>query len=244
MTKRQIRIIKLEETDSTNTYLRSLAEKGEKEGVIVIANSQRAGRGRCGKSFFSPADTGLYMSILLTPDFSIEESLFLTPMTAVAVAKAIESVCDVKCGIKWVNDIYIDEKKVCGILCEGSFDHSSGRVNYVVAGIGVNLNRPKGGFPESIRNIATYLGEGDIKEALIHRITEEFFSLYDALPSHTFSEEYKKRSIVIGREIEIAGNETSIVTVVDIDEKFRLITKDKDGNIKILSSGEISIKIK
>lgn len=244
MTKRKIRIIKFDEIDSTNTYLRTLAEKGEDEGLVVTANYQSSGRGRCGKSFFSPADTGLYMSILVRPHFGIEESLFLTPMTAVAVARAIDSVCEIRSGIKWVNDIYINEKKVSGILCEGSFDHNSDKVNYVVVGIGVNLNKPHDGFPEGIANIATYLGNSDIKEALLHKITEEFFTLFDAFPSHAFLEEYKKRSIVIGRDIEIIGNETHTATVLDIDEKCHLVIRDENRNIKTLSSGEISTKIK
>ncbi|MBE6651377.1 MAG: biotin--[acetyl-CoA-carboxylase] ligase [Ruminococcaceae bacterium] len=243
MTKRKIRIINLDEIDSTNTYLRALAEKGEAEGLIVTANYQSAGRGRHGKSFFSPADTGLYMSVLLRPALSVEDSLFITPMTAVAVSRAIESVSNVKCGIKWVNDIFIGEKKVSGILCEASFNHTENKVNYIVAGIGININKPKEGFPTELGDIAAFLGNDDIKEKLLHKIIEELFSIYNTLPSHSFFDEYKARSVILGREVEVLGSEPFQGTVLDIDESCHLVIKKNDGEIKKLSSGEISIKI-
>lgn len=240
--KRNLKIQRLKTVDSTNTYLKALAEQGGEEGLIVIADEQTLGRGRRGKSFFSPSETGLYMSILIRPEFSVEDSLFITSMTAVAVAKAIENVSKRKCGIKWVNDIYVDQKKVSGILCEGSFDYKANKTNYVIVGIGVNISTPEGGFPDDIKCIATGLDSGDIKEALISNISEEFFRLYDALPSHKYMEEYRERSIVIGERICVIGERSFECTAIDIDEKCQLLVKDDSGNLNTLSSGEISIK--
>lgn len=243
MAKRKLKIIKLESVDSTNTYLKSLAEKGESEGCVVTARHQTMGRGRRGKSFFSPSDTGLYMSILVRPEISVDDSLFITSMTAVALSRAIEAVCDKKCGIKWVNDIFIDCKKVAGILCEGSFDHTADKVNYVIVGIGVNLCQPKEDFPHELREIATSLGEDDIGDELFEKILTEFFNLYEQLPSHDFLNEYKERSILLNKRIEVLGNETVLGTALDIDDKCRLILKTDNGEIKVISSGEVSVKL-
>lgn len=239
----KLKIIELETVDSTNTYLRALAEKGEREGCIVTATEQTAGRGRRGKSFFSPADTGLYMSILIRPELSVEDSLFITPMTAVATARAIEAVTNKKCGIKWVNDIYIGEKKVSGVLCEASFDHAADKVNYVIVGIGINLAAPRGEFPEELRHIATNLGDATIKKQLLERVTEEFFTLYGTLPRTDFLGEYRRRSVLIGKRVEVLGNESFFGTAIDFDERCRLILKTDGGEIKVLSSGEVSTKL-
>lgn len=243
MTKRILKITNLKTIDSTNTYLRALAESGEGEGRVVIADEQTAGRGRRGKTFFSPSAVGLYMSILIRPACSVEDSLFITPMTATAAARAIERISGKKCGIKWVNDIYIDGKKVSGILCEASFDHKENKVNYVVVGIGINLDVPKGGFPKELEDIATSLGDAGLRDRLAESVVEEFFSLYDTMPSRDFISEYKDRSVLIGKRVEILGSEPFVAEVLDIDGECRLIVKDDKGEVKVLSSGEISTKI-
>lgn len=243
MKERKIRIIKIKKIDSTNTYLRTLAENGTDEGCVVTANEQTAGRGRRGKTFFSPSDTGLYMSILIRPEFSVENSLFLTSMTAVATARAIERVTGIKCGIKWVNDIYVGDKKVSGILCEASFDHTSDRVNYVIVGIGINAMTPKNDFPEELKDIATSLGYEDIRESLLTAVVEEFFDLYDKMPSRQFLKEYRNRSMLIGKRVEILGNYPFSAQVLDIDGDCHLVVMDDSGEIKALSSGEVSAKI-
>ena len=243
MTKRKIQIIKLNKIDSTNTYLRQMAENGADEGCIVIANEQTSGRGRRGRSLFSPADTGLYMSMLIRPEFSVEDSLFITSMTSVATARAIESVTNVKCGIKWVNDIYIGEKKVSGILCEGSFDHDAHKVNYIVVGIGINITTPESQFPEELRHIATSLGSEDIKEQLMRAVCREFFELYDRLPEKDYLTEYKERSVLMGKRIEVLGNNPFFAKVLDIDDSCRLVVEDDRGAIHTLSSGEVSTRI-
>ena len=128
-----------EELDSTNSYLKEMAAKGAQEGTIIIANRQSAGRGRLGRSFFSPEEKGIYMSILLRPDISLERAVLITSMAAVAVAEAIEQVSGIQTKIKWVNDIFLNKKKVCGILTEAGIDAETGTLEYAVLGIGVNV---------------------------------------------------------------------------------------------------------
>ena len=243
MAKRKIKIIELKSVGSTNTYAKSLAEKGEAEGLIIIADEQTEGRGRSGKSFFSPAETGLYMSILVRPNISVEESLAITSITAIAAARAIESVANIQCGIKWVNDIYIDYKKVAGILTEGSFDYKADKVNYVIVGIGINLEKPENDFPDELKNVATSLGNKKIKTALYKKIAEEFFGLLNSLPSKEYIKEYKSRSIILNKRIEVLANERYFATAVDIDDECRLKIITENGEERLLSSGEVSLKI-
>ena len=127
---------------STNTILKEMAEQGAKEGTVIIAEEQTAGRGRTGKQFYSPKGTGIYISILLRPDIPAEESLFLTTSAAVATARAIEDVSDKRALIKWVNDIYLEDKKTCGILTEGAFNVETGKLDYAIVGIGINKQIP------------------------------------------------------------------------------------------------------
>jgi len=237
------KIIHLKTVDSTNTYLKLLAEKGEKEGCVVVSDKQTSGRGRRGKSFFSPDGTGLYMSFLLQPEFSPDEALFITPCAAVATARAIEFMTKKPCLIKWVNDIYVDSKKVAGILTEGSFDFEKDKTNYVIVGVGVNVLSPLGDFPEELRTLATSLDCGDIREKLSHKILEEFFKLYKDFKSHSFIKEYKERSFIVGKTIEVMGYENIKGRVLEIDDCCRLVIELPDKTKKVLTSGEVSTKI-
>ena len=148
-------IIEKDSVTSTNTELIEMAKNGAKEGTVLIASEQTAGKGRTGKSFYSPEGSGVYLSILLRPDFKPEDALFLTTIAAVATAKAIESVSDKEAKIKWVNDVYLDNKKVCGILTESALSSDMEKLDYAVVGIGINLCPPEGGFPDDIKNIAS-----------------------------------------------------------------------------------------
>ncbi len=174
----------LKETGSTNTVAKEFARNGAPEGTVVVAGKQSAGRGRMGRSFFSPGDTGIYMSILERPAISSEEVIFLTTTAAVAVCEAIESVCGFKegtCGIKWVNDIFIGGKKVCGILTESSFStDKDGRpvTEFCVVGIGINCYEPEGGFPEDIKNTAGAL-MSEHKEGLRNSLCREILKRFE-----------------------------------------------------------------
>ena len=116
----------LDEIDSTNSYLKVLAASGAPEGTVIIANRQSAGRGRLGRSFFSPEEKGIYMSILLRPSIELDRAVLITSMAAVAVARAMETVKGITAQIKWVNDVFINKKKVCGILTEAGLNPEKG----------------------------------------------------------------------------------------------------------------------
>ena len=139
---------------STNTVLKTLAAEGAPSGLALIAGEQTAGRGRMGRSFYSPAGTGLYLSLMLRPAMRAEEAVRLTACAAVAAAETIEELSGRETRIKWVNDILVDGRKVCGILTEASVDCENGMMNYVIIGLGVNLRDPEGGFPEELQSIA------------------------------------------------------------------------------------------
>ncbi len=229
-----------EVTGSTNDDIRVLAEQGEKEGTVMIAGEQTAGKGRHGHNFYSPKDTGLYMSILLRPALPASESLMITTAAAVAVSQAIGELTDTEPAIKWVNDIYIGERKICGILTESSIT-AGGILDYAVLGIGVNVAESV--FPEDIRDIAGTLGaDAWIRPRLAGRILTRFFRIYDDLPSKGYMEEYRRRSFLIGRNVTYeSGNQRYTGKVTGIDDEARLIV-ERNGTIDILSSGEISVR--
>ena len=235
------------ELDSTNVYAKQLAVQGALHGTVVLAEEQTAGRGRRGRSFYSPGSTGIYMSIILRPNMEANEAILITTATSVAVAKAIETVTRIKTGIKWVNDIYIDEKKVAGILTEAVTDFESGKIECVIVGIGINFSTPKNSYPDEIKKIATSLYENkpnDItRNQLVAEIINQVLASFKNLQSKEFIEDYKEKSIVIGRDIYILSNNSKTkAKAIDIDEQGGLIVLTEDGVVKTLNSGEISIR--
>lgn len=234
--------------DSTNNMLKSLAASGESEGKVVISEEQTAGKGRISRSFYSPAGTGLYMSVLLRPQFGPEESSYITSAAAAAVARAIEMIsgCDAK--IKWVNDIYCKGKKVCGILTEASMNLETGGLEYAVLGIGVNVNPPTQGFPEEISDIASSVFErsmntGDTRSRLAAEILNNFWQYYKTLGQKTFLREYRERSMIVGHDILVLhGSSSKKARALGIDDSCHLIVEYEDGSQENLSSGEISIR--
>ncbi|WP_428244852.1 biotin--[acetyl-CoA-carboxylase] ligase [Eubacterium sp. Marseille-QA0814] len=234
---------------STNTILKEMAEQGAKEGTVIIAEEQTAGRGRTGKQFYSPKGTGIYISILLRPDIPAEESLFLTTSAAVATARAIEDVSDKRALIKWVNDIYLEDKKACGILTEGAFNVETGKLDYAIVGIGINVCIPDGGFPDNIKDIATAIFDKQTdsinkRSILIANLLDYFMEYYKDFKSKSYVKEYIERSMIIGKTITvIEGSKTSVAKAIDIDKNCRLKVQFEDGTTKWLSSGEVSTKI-
>ena len=239
----KIRIV--QQTDSTNEQMKKAALSGEGEISVLIAESQSAGRGTKGRSFYSPADTGCYMSILLRPTYTVGECTLLTTAAAAATAEAIEKLTGRKTGIKWVNDIIVDKRKVAGILTEGSIKKDLSGLDWAVVGIGVNIREPENGFPDEIKKIAgTLCGNGDeIKNCLIAEIINIFLNYYGRLTQKQFIEQYRKRLFFLGNEITVTqGENTYKATAVDIDSMCRLIVKDTEGNERVLNAGEISIR--
>ncbi len=238
---------------STNTVVKELAKQGEQEGKVVISSEQTAGRGRLGRTFYSPDGTGIYMSLLLRPKISASEALFITTSAAVAVAEAIEAFSEKETKIKWVNDIFCNNKKVCGILTESSLSSSENRndeINYAVLGIGINVFHPENGFNDNISDIASSIfDEGtdvttDIQAKLIAEILKRFWFYYKDMSNKSFLPEYKRRSLLIGKEIFILSGETTEKAIcLGIDDECRLKVEMMDHSVRLLSSGEVSIKI-
>lgn len=237
------------EVESTNSMLKLEADSGASEGHVIIAEQQTKGRGRRGRSFFSPESTGVYMSLLLRPKISAYESLSITTCAAVAVAQAIEMNSNKEAKIKWVNDIFLDDKKVSGILTEASMDLEGGGLKYAILGIGINVFAPTNGFPKELENISTSVfdnheNSGERRSKLIADILEIFMSYYKTLEEKTFLSEYRNRSMILNKEINVIKGENNIerAFALDIDENFRLKVQNEQGEIEYLNSGEVSIR--
>ena len=233
---------------STNNVCRDKAELGEPEGYVAVAGAQTAGRGRRGRSFYSPADTGVYMSILLRPQsLSGDQVLGLTTMAAVAVSESIEALSGKKAEIKWVNDIFVDGKKVCGILSEAMYEVPSGALQSVIVGIGINAYAPEAGFPPEIAETAGCVFDGsevDQKNHLAAEVLSRFMSYYDDPKSDAVFDEYRTRSLVIGRDVNVLKKEGAVKAhVMDIDRDCGLMVRYSDGSEEVLRSGEISIRV-
>ena len=232
---------------STNALLREKAASGAPEGTVLIALRQTAGRGRFTRSFFSPSDSGIYMSILLRPRISAESAALITTAAAVAVSEAAETLSRRKTGIKWVNDVLIDGKKICGILTEASLNIESGELDYAVLGIGLNVYEPVGGFPQEIADIAGSIfkerGEG-LRSKITAAVLERFFKYYDSLEERLFLKAYRERCIVIGKPITVlSGSGSRPALALGVDDSCRLNVKYPDGSEDCLSSGEISVRL-
>lgn len=228
---------------STNDIAKQLAAAGEPEGTVAVARTQTAGRGRMGRSFFSPDGCGAYFSIIVRPK-RLER--LLTVMAACAVADGIEDAGGRHTSIKWVNDVYVGGRKCCGILTEAITDLETGGVDYAVIGIGINVRTPDDGYGK-LNNIAVAALDG-VQDALnktIAKVLNRFYELY------TFSEKeeivglYKERSFVIGKKVKVIkdGYEAP-ATVLDIDDDCRLVVKYIETlETESLSAGEIKIRL-
>ena len=245
--KTEYDFLQLETVDSTNEYAKKCAVSGAKEATVIIAEQQTKGKGSKNRSFFSYAD-GIYMSIILRPEISPTESLLITTCAAVAVSRAIDKICGKKTGIKWVNDIFLDGKKICGILCESALKPNEEQLEYAVLGIGINFSGSADELPDDIKDIAGFIFEkgvnGKIKEDLILEILDNFFMFYKNLEKREHLDEYRSRSILIGKNVLCIGNGDQFkATVIDIDDNAHLIVKTDDGNIKNLYAGEVSLRL-
>ncbi len=226
--------IHFDSVDSTSSYARRNASLLVPP-CIITASHQTNGRGRQGKSFFSPKDTGLYMTLILQAE---PKSALITPAAAVAVCKAIEAITDIKPSIKWVNDIFVNGKKVCGILSECFCENGK---TYISVGVGINLTTSE--FPDELVQAAS-LGIECSKENLSLLIANGITEYINSPDDEYIMNEYRKRLFIIGKKITYEKNGNNFdATVYDINEKCNLIVQSDNGNTDILSSGEISIKV-
>ena len=255
---------------STNDTAKLMAKEGCAHGTVVLSDKQTAGRGRFNRSFYSPEGTGLYMSIILDADkLCLDEYTLLTPLVAVVTSKVIDSVAGKKCGIKWVNDLYLEEKKVCGILTEGVMNRND--LSKFVVGIGINIGTSE--FPEEIENIAgALINQKDIDDmaaGFLYKELEEGISMeafFDYLRNRIAAglinellseeifkeatklmEEYRANQILNGKVVTVLdAKESYEAKVLDVDTRGRLMVErtagEFIGRVEILNSGEVSIK--
>lgn len=263
-----MKLFHLKKIDSTNEEaLRRLrACLGAQEiraldKTIILADEQSAGRGRMKRAFYSPADAGLYFTAIHAPQNPIQDPAALTAMAAVAVCRSLKEFFGVDAKIKWVNDIYIDGKKVCGILAEGHLG-ADGKISAAAIGIGVNIYASD--FPQEIADRAgAIFGAAekssqaqDTRERLAQDISQKLFDLLEggqkqaqgAVACKAALDEYRARSFIIGKAvtvIPVIGDERSAypATVLGIDNEARLLVRLNDGSERALSSGEISIRV-
>lgn len=249
-TKEPLQITILDCCDSTNTVLKALAKEHAPEGTILVTEHQTAGRGRLGKSFFSPKGCGLYFSILLRPAIPVQDAVFITVAAAVSIKRAVKKLLSLDTQIKWVNDVYFEHKKFGGILTETGLN-TDGTLAYAILGIGINILPPEMGYPKEFASKTTNLSDmakgdlpEDVKNQLLAQILNEFYDCYRELNKKEYLLEYKSSSCVIGKEIDIlSGPYTGRAVALDIDENANLVVQLTNHETVTLSSGDVSIHI-
>lgn len=240
-------ILCFDSIDSTNTFVKQNYAK-LKDGTVVISEKQTDGRGRLGRSFVSEPGVGIYMSVLLKPD-KLDRISSLTAITAIGVCNAIEKVSNIRPKIKWTNDIMMQNKKVCGILTEMGVEGETGKIQYVVIGMGINVNQLEEDFPKELKSIA-----GSVRQAcgrkvsrvkLCKSLIEELDTLFSDLDGHYSEclELYRRDCINIGKRIKVMKAEEGIeAEALSIEDDFSLRVRYHDGKEESIKSGEVSIR--
>ncbi len=232
--------------ESTNKTAKEMALGGAEHGSVIIADCQTMGRGRYRRNFFSPYG-GLYMSIIIRPEvLHFENPTSVTAFAAVSVCEAIEAVSGKEPKIKWVNDIFIDGKKACGILTEAVTDFESGSPEWIVIGIGINVYTRTEDFPSELQSVATSIYPDQKASGTRNKLSAEIINRilgFGKAPSEAeIFHKYKKRLMILGREITvIQGNREYRATAIDIDSAGHLIVKNENGEIITLTSAEIRL---
>ena len=234
--------------DSTNDEARRLAKQGAPNGTVLIAGHQTGGHGRRGRSFHSPAGSGIYMSVLLRPDCWPTELMHLTCAAAVAMCHAVENAVGFRPMIKWTNDLVGDKRKIGGILTELAFT-SQGTVDYAIIGIGINCTQAEADFPEDIRPIAASLAmcsHAVVNTAnLAAQMIQALCGMEQKLLSHKSQilARYRQDCITLGQEIVlIRGDEKRYGIARDIDADGALVVEFESGMLESVSSGEVSVR--
>lgn len=239
-----------ESIGSTNDTLIDMAKDGCEDGSVIVALSQTNGHGRSGRSFFSPPGGNLYMSILIR-NVDIDRMSLVTPAGAVATLQGIKDICNKETGIKWVNDLYFNSKKICGILAQ-AYNISTDN-QFIVIGIGINVREIDEDVPADIKNVYGFLYEKNeicLNESIkmIRKLAASIYCHYMDIYKNHFSSDfmkiYRKYSMVINKEVSyLSGDEECRINVTGIDDMGALITRDSNGNEKKYSDGEIRIRL-
>ncbi len=235
--------------DSTNSYLKREAVNGAPNGLVAVANEQTAGRGRSGRQFFSAADCGIYLSVLLRPHCEPQKTMTLTAHAAVAVCEAISRACGVETEIKWTNDVILNGRKLCGILTEITLEGETGLVDSVVIGIGVNVNYRPDDFPEELRTVAGSIFSETGVRADRARLAAELILALDRMSvaweqdPRAYLDAYRYRCTTTGKEVRvIRGSTVRDAFALEITDDFALRVRYTDGAEEILNSGEVSVR--
>ena len=235
----EIDIFSYKTIDSTNTQMKKSAINGGKNHSVIVSEEQSAGRGRFGRSFYSPAQKGVYMSVLLKTGDSLQNATMITIKTAVAVRRAIAKLYDIEVAIKWVNDLYYRGKKVCGILSEAISDFESGMIEAIIIGIGINVSTDN--FPLEIASIATSLG---LQEANRNQFIAEILNQLFAIIDEDFKlvlNEYRMASCVLHKQITFNQKGEQFTGLVrEINDLGNLVVSS-NGAEMVLTAGEVSI---
>lgn len=237
------------ELASTNDTARELALQGASDGTVIIADHQTGGRGRRGRSFFSPEGVGLYLTMIFRTELPAEQAVQITTMAALAAARAIDERAGTRTQIKWINDIYLNGRKICGILADGA-PNARGCFDYIAVGIGINVNTPAERFPDELKNLAAsiYSETGVLtdRNALAASLIMHLRRCWNAMTTdlHGEMDEYRSRSCVLGRQVLVYGGgcDGTPAIAVDIDDSGHLLVQLHDGTHCLLNSGEITIR--
>ena len=243
------KLLCLETVDSTNTEAKRQALAGAEEGLVILSEGQTGGRGRLGRSFQSPKGVGLYLTALLRPKLMPEEVVDFTAWVAVAVCDGIEQACGLRPQIKWTNDIILDGKKVCGILTEMGLESESNTLQYLIPGIGINVNHREEDFIEEVRPVATslfqQLGHTVRRADVAIHVIQALDRMYQNFPHNKqeYLEKYRADCLTPGNQVQLVtpvSRENAYA--VEIDDQFRLVVEYPDGRRAALSAGEVSVR--
>jgi BirA family biotin operon repressor/biotin-[acetyl-CoA-carboxylase] ligase len=235
--------------DSTNTHAKVLAAAGAPHGTVVLSNHQTAGRGRLGRSFHSPSGCGIYLSVILRPNCPPAQLMHLTCAAGCAMCDAVEEAAAIRPGIKWINDLIWDNKKLGGILAELSIHAKTGLVDYAVVGIGINCTQKTEDFPPEIQKIATSLGmitgnpvdRSRLAAAMIRSLSRMSDRLLT--DKHTVMNRYRSDCVTLGKEVAVHRfEEIRYGTAVDVDYDGALVVQFADGHREAVSAGEVSVR--
>jgi len=233
------------QVDSTNTLAKKMAKEGAAQGTVIIAGMQTGGRGRMGRSFQSPGGTGMYLSVILRPDCHPTDLMHLTCAAGVAAVTAVERATGIRPGLKWINDLVLEGKKLGGILAELSLNPKTGRVDYAVIGIGINCGQPEGGFTADVEKLAATLGGAVSPEALAAEMIAALWEMNSRLLTEkkAIMDTYRALCVTLGRQITvIRGEDRFPAKAVDMDDDGGLVVLREDGRGETVSSGEVSVR--
>lgn len=238
----------LDTIDSTNDRAKAMAEAGASHGTVILANAQTKGRGRMGRNFHSEGGKGIYMSFILRPDCPAASLMHLTCAVAVAIIDAVASVTGYRPGIKWINDLVAQGKKLGGILTELSIQ-PDGFVSYAIVGVGINCTQKEVDFPSQIRDIAisleTVTGKPVCREALCAALIQSMADISAQLISEkeAIMARYKENCVTLYRDVVLLqGNTSQVAKAIDLDSNGTLVVQLSDGTNKKVLSGEVSIR--